>query len=267
MTNLAFLKTWHQMFFSHLEYVVEGFEDLDLDPVAVADDTACRFGQWLKAFQPDASMVVLVDALTQAHKNFHALAGQVIQQHKIGNLAASKRLIDSLREASAAVARLVDSLENHLSESNPAFNPSAARFSPEKKQSTIWDDALLLGIPLIDQQHREIAKLVDALLAEPDEKLSSEAGSTFLGEFQRLLALHFTTEEVMMGRRTDLNSGDVAGHKSEHTAILTNFANLIFEVALSKKDIRFSEILPMVEAAVVDHIINFDLALKSESNL
>ncbi len=263
MTNLAFLKTWHQVFFSHLEYVVDGFEDLDLDPVVVADETACRFGQWLIAFQPDASTVNCVVELTRAHKNFHSLAGQVVQHYMASDLAASKSLIDPLREASLAVSKMVDSLENHLLESNPAFDPSAARFAPEKKLTTIWDDALLLGIPVIDQQHQEIAKLVDKFLAGPDEALTSEAGSEFLADFQRLLALHFTTEEVMMGRSASLNSGSVVEHKGEHTAILDQFANLIFDLAISKKDIHFSEILPMVETAVIDHIINFDLALKN----
>ncbi len=62
----------------------------------------------------------------------------------------------------------------------------------------LWDEALLTGIPTVDRQHRDIARLGAKMLKETGLPLTSERFGDYFAEFWQLVADHFETEEELM---------------------------------------------------------------------
>jgi hemerythrin len=76
-----------------------------------------------------------------------------------------------------------------------------------------WDPTLVLGVPLIDAQHEELFRRLDALIeAIRGGRSRAEVGRTlgFLGEYA---ARHFAAEEALM---RDQAYPALADHAAEH---------------------------------------------------
>ncbi len=85
-----------------------------------------------------------------------------------------------------------------------------------------WTDALALGVPEIDQQHRELFRRIDQLL---DGMLKGERAEVskllaFLGQY---VIVHFGAEEELM--RTRRYPG-YSLHKAEHDRFLADLSLL-----------------------------------------
>ena len=80
-----------------------------------------------------------------------------------------------------------------------------------------WDERLSTGIPEIDQQHRELAAMVndlhDGVIGRQDETASRR----LLGVFIAATGHHFQTEERYM---RSYAFGGYDRHKSEHDALM-----------------------------------------------
>ena len=57
----------------------------------------------------------------------------------------------------------------------------------------LWDETLLTGIPSVDEQHRDIARLGAKMLKETRLPLTSERFGDYFAEFWQLVADHFET--------------------------------------------------------------------------
>ena len=76
-----------------------------------------------------------------------------------------------------------------------------------------WDPSLVLGVPLIDGQHQELFRRLDALIASIRAGRSREEVGrtlTFLGEYA---LQHFSAEEALM---TEKGYPGLADHRAEH---------------------------------------------------
>jgi hemerythrin len=86
-----------------------------------------------------------------------------------------------------------------------------------------WDSSLETGDPEIDDQHRELFRRIDQLLAATqDRRARTEVGRllTFLGDY---VVSHFDAEERIMAR-----SGypELARHRDEHQRFVAEYARL-----------------------------------------
>jgi hemerythrin len=261
MNSLNFLKVWHQSFALHIEFAIDGIEVVTLNPAIVGDENVCQFGTWLNSIKPELEGQPELSEIIRAHKAFHTVARQLIESHLVGDISAVPHLVAAFKKSSSSVRAAVDELENCIRNS-PRASGLDARWPKVKKSSiSAWDDSLKLGIAVLDGQHQEIAALVDVLLQNPTKQLNSELGASFLGDLQKLFALHFDTEELVM-LRGNLPVAELEKHKAVHQAILEKMAQLNFDLAFSKIDMSFRELYALIEDAVVDHVIEFDLTLK-----
>ena len=65
---------------------------------------------------------------------------------------------------------------------------------------TYWDDSLLIGVPLIDDQHRKLVDMIDRLmLACKEEKGKTEVGKA-LNSTVNYMKEHFRDEESLQER-------------------------------------------------------------------
>lgn len=126
----------------------------------------------------------------------------------------------------------------------------------------LWDESLLTGIPVVDQQHRDIATVGAKMLKETGLPLTSERFGDYFAEFWRLVAEHFQTEEQVMhtlGLPRDL----IEVHTQEHSALLERLIQTNIHSTTISEWKHVSDIAHELISIVVDHIIHFDLNLKS----
>jgi hemerythrin len=86
-----------------------------------------------------------------------------------------------------------------------------------------WDRSLETGDPDIDDQHRELFRRIDQLMAATrDRRARSEVGRllTFLGDY---VVSHFAAEERMMDQSAYPESGP---HRAEHQRFVAEYARL-----------------------------------------
>jgi hemerythrin len=260
MLTLDYLKTWHRTFALHLELAVEGFESLSCSADDVGDETLCALGKWISAEKHKLADFPSFARLTSTHKEFHAAAKSIVVSHQSGDMN-SVRGIDTehLREASSAVHSAIELLEQDLL--NTELLSSASPYRPVSSTPTsLWDDSLKIGVPVIDAQHRELAHLADRVLQQSHISLSSESGVDFLTNMTRLLSLHFDTEELLM-RRISFPEAEREAHFAMHTHILEQITSLSFDMTQGTKSANISDVALLLRAILIDHVVTFDRSL------
>ncbi len=86
-----------------------------------------------------------------------------------------------------------------------------------------WDRSLETGEPEIDDQHRELFRRIDQLLAATrDRRARTEVGRllTFLGDY---VVTHFQAEEKLMA---DAEYPELGPHRAEHQRFVEEYARL-----------------------------------------
>lgn len=80
-----------------------------------------------------------------------------------------------------------------------------------------WTDALTVGVKEIDEQHRRLVELANALHAAVLAGATSAALSQQLGELIRQAALHFATEERLFA---ETRYPEAEAHMREHEELV-----------------------------------------------
>lgn len=260
MFTLDYLKIWHRTFALHLELAIEGFEDLSLNPESVGNDAICELGKWIVSEQSQLANIPSFAKLITAHKEFHIAAKNVVASHLLGNMDAARGAdIERLRVASSSVQSAIELLERELqgTKTFPCANP----YLPASgTSSSLWDDSLIIGVPVIDEQHRAMAFLADKALRQSSASLSSEAGVDFLTKMTRLLTLHFDTEEWLMNR-IPLPESDREAHFAMHTSILEQVTSLSYDLSQGIKIATIFDVAPLFRSILIDHVVGFDHGL------
>lgn len=254
MSDLHSLSVWHHSFARHVEFAVEGIEELALDEAQVSDARACQMGKWLAANAQKFSDVSALADLYKAHDEFHRAAGRVVHSHRLGLTSAQQESeLANLRTASAAVQKAIDDL-------GAATQVDSMLVVGAPAQVSYWDQSLATGIPLIDEQHQAIAELGAKLLACPDLALSTDSASATLSSFYRLLALHYDTEELQM-KRLQLPSAKLDAHVKAHSDLLGALTDIFVQQVDGQSPERVSDIAPLLQKIMIDHVVEYDLDL------
>lgn len=253
MSNLDFLSVWHRTVALHLQSVLDGVEELRLEPVEIGDPGRCELGQWLAAQGASLARMPAYDELLVRHRHYHQVARRLVGAPRTG-LARGLNLgaLAELQAASEAVTLAIDRLIEQLQ-----FGAEAFRARP----TDFWDDSLRIGIDLIDEQHKAIAELGARVARAPEMSLSSESGVDFLGSFYKLIAFHFETEEQLMARICAPGDWQRA-HIREHSALLETIVSYSYEQTLGTGPARIAEIVQDLQRIIVDHVIDFDFGFK-----
>ena len=252
MPQLAFLSAWHRNFALHIDLAVQGQEGLHLSAAEVGDDHLCQLGRWLHDNAAKLAGQPAYQCLLTLHAEYHAQAERVIRAHLAGH--AGPEAVASLHSVSAEVVAAINALDAEL-------RPIADLRLDSPANASFWDDSLLIGHGVIDEQHKAIAQLGDRMLREPALPLSSDAGSCFLHDFFRLVALHFETEEIAM-RRMHLPPDVLKAHFDEHSRLLDQIVSYSVDFSRSREIKTVGDITQDLFGVIIDHVVNFDLALR-----
>lgn len=117
-----------------------------------------------------------------------------------------------------------------------------------------WSEDLSVGIQEIDEQHKELVKLLNRL----HEAVVSHHGSTACSEILNQLAeytrVHFIVEESLM---RILHYPEFEQHKAEHEALVAQVVALQQKLAAGQATITF-ELLHFLKVWLTKHIAGSD---------
>ena len=123
------------------------------------------------------------------------------------------------------------------------------------------DSHLLIGIPQIDGEHQALFSVLERLKAQPAAHPSSEAFSEILNNFGQKIAEHFENEEAFLNN-CGMPAADVAAHIEAHTAILTQYAELQFDL-MEGRTPDYPDVVQMLGHWIVQHLVRFDLPIRN----
>ena len=134
--------------------------------------------------------------------------------------------------------------------------PSPSSASQESPSS------LLIGVPAIDAEHRELISTLKALRANPSASPGSEAFSEILDQLGRQIMTHFQNEERFFKQSSfGMPADEIRRHEQAHQAIVEQYAVLCINL-MQRKAMGRSEALEMVEHWIVGHVVHHDLRLR-----
>ena len=94
----------------------------------------------------------------------------------------------------------------------------------------LWGDALKLGIPSVDEQHRELVELLNRLAALSSSEVGAEARDDMLellGHIYQHTVVHFLHEEELMAA---IDYPDLAAHRDEHHMLLAELRSFVHQI-------------------------------------
>ena len=119
--------------------------------------------------------------------------------------------------------------------------------------------SMLLGVPAIDEQHRDLIGDLNRLLADTEATPLSQAFGDVLSQLGLRLGQHFETEERYF-QSLGLTSRMAEAHRAAHAEILQQYTELNFSL-MRRSGIGRKEVLRMVRHWVLDHIATHDARL------
>lgn len=120
-----------------------------------------------------------------------------------------------------------------------------------------WTNALELGIPEIDRQHRSLVDLANRLFEELKDGKPTEGAAKAVAELFAYSATHFADEEAYFAR---FNLPDYEKHAETHRSFIARVSD--FEDRLHSGDpARVGELLAFTEGWIKRHIAREDRAL------
>ena len=80
-------------------------------------------------------------------------------------------------------------------------------------EKIIWNERFSVGVRKIDEQHKELIKMINKLIETKDTKVDSETISDILTKMTKYADYHFQTEEQYM---IEYDYPDYSSHKEQH---------------------------------------------------
>ena len=119
---------------------------------------------------------------------------------------------------------------------------------------------LKIGEPLIDKEHAFLIKRLEYLVDELQPPPENELFFAILSEIGFEIGKHFAHEEVII-KTLRMPDAEVQRHLHAHNEIIEQFVQLNLDLMDGQSFSRL-DILRMVKAWVVGHILEYDLALR-----
>ncbi|WP_027185118.1 bacteriohemerythrin [Desulfovibrio inopinatus] len=119
--------------------------------------------------------------------------------------------------------------------------------------SSRWNDALAVGVPTIDSQHKHLFILIDTLRSVDSD--DSEEIKKAIDELNTYAAMHFALEERLMDR---FNYPYADNHLRAHATFISQVGEYDVECAFGSGPSR-SEVVDYIEGWISNHIMTVDM--------
>lgn len=132
---------------------------------------------------------------------------------------------------------------------------------PAHLDKIVWNDSLVIGVPVIDEQHALLCSLANRLLDHPEARAQHEFVVDIITELGKFLILHFKTEEMMM-RQLGVPADEYEHHVRAHNQIIDEYADLNMAAAHVGHHTSL-EIFNLVKQWVGDHFHCSDAKIRN----
>jgi hemerythrin-like metal-binding protein len=122
------------------------------------------------------------------------------------------------------------------------------------------DRSMLVGVPLIDEQHRLLVAQLNRL---HDDTLADPHSATFvdvLGQLGDALAAHFKSEESFF-QACGMPAGQVTDHLRAHDEILKQYCDLNLAL-MNRHPMSRHSALGILRGWIIDHVKAHDLKIR-----
>ncbi|WP_319470963.1 bacteriohemerythrin [uncultured Pseudodesulfovibrio sp.] len=118
-----------------------------------------------------------------------------------------------------------------------------------------WNKELSVGVPLIDDQHKELIRIVNGLMKGIARGSSPNTINNILGKLREYTVFHFNSEEKLM---EEMRYPDRGEHEIEHRRLKTNVKE--FQRRIYKKtDVSPTEVFDFLKEWLLTHILSHDI--------
>jgi hemerythrin len=117
-----------------------------------------------------------------------------------------------------------------------------------------WDDKFLLGIPQLDEHHRQLVKLLNQAFDGFTAKAPAEEVSTLLEALADYATYHFAAEENWMKAN---GYPWLREHAAEHDKFSARVTEMLHDVSADKPALPL-ELLTFLKNWLVEHILTTD---------
>ena len=129
-------------------------------------------------------------------------------------------------------------------------------------EKIIWNENFSVGIRKIDEQHKEIIRIINKLIESNEKRVDSELISETLMKMTQYALKHFKTEENLM---SEYNYPEYEKHKEEHILFRKKTVSFSLDTMSHKKEIP-DEVLSYLREWWINHILVTDAKYKSFFN-
>lgn len=130
------------------------------------------------------------------------------------------------------------------------------------KQIIEWKEEYLIGISIIDEQHKHIFDITNTLYNYILEGHSNDKLSSTFSELYFFISDHFNSEEVLM--KTQYT--DFSGHIEEHNIFKEKITNLKYRYEQGDRLLIGLELLNFLKNWLLHHIVEIDDDLRKYYN-
>lgn len=123
----------------------------------------------------------------------------------------------------------------------------------------VWSPQLAIGNPKVDDEHKELIRIANAVLRALNEGRDKAEFGKLLHALREYTVFHFNNEEEFM---RSINYPDIRRHMDEHTELkrkVKDFQNELFH----GQKIDVNRMRDMLKEWLVGHILNCDLKIKT----
>ena len=118
----------------------------------------------------------------------------------------------------------------------------------------VWDERYSVGVKELDEQHKQLFKMLDNLFESMDTAINSRTVSEVLAGLKKYALVHFETEERYM---SECGYTDMENHKWEHEQFRKKVDNLCSGRA-ARPELVLTDILDFLYTWLTNHILSCD---------
>ncbi len=122
-------------------------------------------------------------------------------------------------------------------------------------EEIIWSNAYSVGVPSIDEQHKNIIQIINRLIVASNTSSKTESVPEVLAEMLKYAKEHLAYEELLLQKH---GYPDFENHKSKHVAYVENIVKFSTE-AISEQQSDSKKLLAYLHKWWTNHILHEDM--------
>lgn len=209
------------------------------------------------------------DAMTEIVKNMDTTAAQLSSIARATELQSTESIqagkaIEEISQVSQDTAKRMEDFTASILEVSSLMENlemlilamASGNMSTLSQDSRLvqWSDSLATGIPLIDDQHKTLCSLINALHRAMCEHQSDAVMEKLLGELKEYTVTHFSTEEQIFSHSEYPNVSD---HMAIHKKFVDTIQDFAKNIATGKAKVSM-ELLSFLKDWLIKHIQGTD---------